>query len=255
MNKTYTVFKYTLLEVIRSKLMIVIPIVSTIILFVSYLSSAFAYGAPGRVAIDIGLGLMSLANLAISIFVGATLVGKEIESKTIYMIISKPISRIEFLIGKILGLCIVLVLNVVCQTVVCTIIYQIAKGEVPSLLYYVGLFSLFESIVVMLIAIVFSLMTNVSLTVIFTFLTWGVGCVLSETQKILFSKSNAYLNELLTIASMVFPDFSKFNIKDFVLYQQTLPDEYIAKAALYFMFYSGAIFVLASTLFKNKDLS
>ena len=255
MNNLFTVFRYTFIEVVRSKLMVLIPIISLVILFISYLSSTFAYGAPGRVAIDIGLGLMSISNLVVAVLVGSSLISKEIESKTIYMIISKPISRNQFLIGKILGLCCFLIINVIVQGIVSILIYKFFSGSIPALLYYTCLLSLFESLILMLITIFFSLISNVSLTVIFSFLIWIVGSALAETQKIIFLKSNQVLSVILKIGIKILPDFSKFNVKDFVLYQQVLPDGYLSNALLYFVLYSLAIFIAVSLIFKNKDLN
>lgn len=255
MNNILAVFKYTFIEVVRSKLMVLIPVISAAIIFISYLSSSFAYGAPARVAIDIGLGLMSLSNIIVAILVGATLISKEIESKTIYMIISKPISRSHFLIGKILGLGSFLVINVAAQGLICTFIYQSFKGDTPSLLFYVCLFSLFEAFVVMLISVMFSLLSSVALTVIFTLLTWVIGGAIAETQKMLFLKNNNFLLEIVRFSSKVLPDFSKYNVKDFVLYQQTLPDGYLLKTMMYFFFYSSFVFLLTNLIFKKKDLN
>lgn len=255
MNNIFYVFKYTFIEVVRSKLMVLIPIISMMIVFISYLSSSFAYGAPGRVAIDVGLGLMSLSNLIVAILVGATLVSKEVESKTIYMIISKPISRSHFLIGKVLGLGSFLTINVIVQGLVCTFLYRFFNGNIPELLFYVCLFSLFEAFVIMLISVTFSLVSNVSLTVIFTLLVWIAGGVMAETQKIIFLKNNRFLQSIISVASKLLPDFSKYNVKDFVLYQQTLPDGYMIKTLFYFVFYVLFVFVLASLIFKRKDLN
>lgn len=255
MNNILSVFKYTFIEVVRSKLMVLTPIISAVIIFISYLSSSFAYGAPGRVAIDVGLGLMSLSNLIVAILVGATLVSKEIESKTIYMIISKPISRSHFLVGKVFGLGSFLVINMLVQGTVCAFLYKFFNGPIPELLIYVCLFSLFEAFIIMLISIMFSLISNVSLTVIFTVLVWVAGSIMSETQKISFLKNNKVLVEIIQIASKILPDFSKYNVKDFVLYQQTLPMGYLEKTILYFILYSLFIFIGTSILFNKKDLN
>lgn len=255
MKNIITVFKYTFIEVARSKVMIIIPIISVAIFFISYLSSTFAYGAPARVAVDIGLGLMSLANITVAIFLGATLISKEIESKTIYMIISKPISRAHFLIGKSLGLMSVIFINGIVQTLTCVVIYHFFQGNVSSLIYFVGLFSMFESLIIMLFAIMYSLISNTSLAVIFTIVTWVISHVIIETQKILFLKNNALLSSVLNISSKFLPDFSRFNVKDFVLYEQSLPSSFLLMTILYFFIYTAILLILTNLIFKKKDLN
>lgn len=255
MKKSFVIFKYTFVEIVRSKLMVFIPLVSGIILFASYLSSTFAYGAPGKVAIDIGFGLMSITNLVIAIFAGANLVNKEIETKTVYMVISKPISRGSFLLGKTLGLSFVLFINVVVQTIVCSILYWNFNGSIPKLVYYVGLFSLFEAILLMLISICYSLFTTVPLSVIFSVVSWIVGNVLFETKKIIFLKDNHFLEKTLDVGAIFVPNFSQFNVKDFIIYQQDLPSDFILRSILYFIVYTCAIYLFAKLLFDRKDLN
>ena len=70
----------------------------------TYVATEFTYGVPERVALDFGLGMLSLSSLSISLFLGVSLLSKEIESRTVYMVISRPVPRFAFIIGKILGL-------------------------------------------------------------------------------------------------------------------------------------------------------
>src|SRR5438093_11446617 len=86
---------------------VLLLIVSAI--FVSELSA----GAEAKITIDLGLSAMLLFGVFIAIFVGVGLVYKEIERRTLYAILSKPVTRAEFLIGKYLGLCLTLLVNIV----------------------------------------------------------------------------------------------------------------------------------------------
>ncbi len=111
MKNTITIAKYTFVEVYRSKIMLGIIFLAIGMLMITMVASVFAYGAPEKVALDFAIGMMSVANLLIAIFLGVTLISKEIESKTLYMILSRPINRFEFLTGKVIGLSTVLIVN------------------------------------------------------------------------------------------------------------------------------------------------
>lgn len=251
----FLVSRFTFIEVARSKLMVAIPILGFMLLFVAYIASSFAYGAPGRVAVDVGLGLMSMSNLFMAIFIGSTLISKEVDSKTIYMIISKPLSRSSFILGKILGLLLVVMINAFVLVLLSQIIYRFFNGQFNNLVWWIGLMSLMESTIILLVAVFFSLFTNVSLTVIFTILVWVLGSVLSETQKLIFVKNNALLEGVTKMVSIVMPDFSKFNLKDFVLYQQTIETAYLLNTVLYFVLYALFMCFLNDYLFKKKDFN
>ena len=78
MKNIITVTKFTFLEVYRSRLMISLVFLALGLVLVTFVASEFAYGAPAKVALDVGLGIMSISNLIISIFIGSTLLNKEI---------------------------------------------------------------------------------------------------------------------------------------------------------------------------------
>ncbi len=254
MKKVFTVAKYTFLEVLRSKLMIVTPLLGAFIILISFVASSFAYGAPSRVAVDVGLGLLSLSNLFFAIFIGANLVSKELESKTIYMIVSKPVSRDAFIFGKILGFVLVLFINSAFLTAVTTGIGFFYNAYFDHLFLMVGVFSFFESLIVLLAAVFFSLITNVSLTVVFTILFFIFGQLIGETKKLLFAKINEEISIILKISEFIIPDLSRFNLKDMALYTKVIPMNYFWNGTISFFLYTAFFLLLITFIFKRKDL-
>lgn len=254
MKNTLTVAKYTFIDVYRSKVMASIFFMALGLLFVAYIASEFAYGAPAKVALDFSLGLTTISNLVMAIFIGATLIRKEIDQRTLYMILSRSISRHSFLIGKILGLSLVLIINTTILSLVGQSVFYYLGGSFQKLIYWCMLFSFFESFIIMLFAILFSLITNTALSVIFSLVVFVVGHSLNETSKILMAKESVVVSTILNIASYVVPNFYKLNLKDFVLYKQTLPMNYLINTGVYSTFYIAALLCLLASIFKNKNL-
>ncbi len=254
MKNILTVTKFTFLEVYRSKLMISLVFLSIGLLGVSYVASEFAYGAPAKVALDVGLGIMSISNLIISIFIGANLINKEIEQRTLYMVISKPISRASFLMGKILGLSSVLLINSLVLGTLSILIYLLFKGTYSSLMFWTILFSFLEAFTVLVFAVFFSLITNTTLSVIFTIAVFIVGHAINETSKLLLVKVSSFYSSLIDISFILVPNFYKLNLKDFVLYQQNISNDYLLSTLLYLAFYLLALLSAVLLIFKNKNL-
>lgn len=254
MKNLITVTRFTFLEVYRSRLMISILFLAAGLLLVSYVASEFAYGAPEKIALDVGFGIMSISNLIISIFIGATLINKEIEQRTLYMVLSRPISRASFLFGKILGLSTVLVLNTVCLGVLSILLYLKFGGNFQSLFLWTLYFSFFEAFVVLLFSVLFSLVTNTTLSVIFTMAVFVIGHAINETSKSLFVKMSGFFQNMVDVGFFVFPNFYRLNLKDFVLYKQTVSTEYLYMTHLYVLSYLIALVVLVLLIFKNKNL-
>jgi ABC-type transport system involved in multi-copper enzyme maturation permease subunit len=254
MIKTLIVTKYTFIEVYRSRVMLSIVFIALGLVAVAYVASEFAYGAPAKVALDFGYGLTSISNLIMAIFIGSTLLSKEIENRTLYMILSRPMSRTSFMLGKVLGLSSVLIINTVLLSLVSVGIYYYLGGQISSLMFWAAWFSLIEAFVIMLFSIMFSLLTSNALAIIYTIIIWIVGHSLGATAKIFATKANSFFNYMLKIFSCLIPDLEKINLKDMLLYEQALPMRYLLNAQVYVSIYTVALLFLISFLFKNKNL-
>lgn len=252
--KLLTVSKFTFLEVYRSKLMFGLVLLAFGLLVITYVASAFAYGAPAKVALDVGLGIMSLANVAIAIFIGSTLLSREIEQRTLYMILSRPISRTSFLLGKILGLSSVLLLNTLILGLLSLFLFMQQGGTYQVLFPWVLLFSLFEALIILVFAVFFSLITNMTLSVICTFAICVTGHALNETSRLIIIKLSPVLKFIIDTSFFFIPNLYKLNLKDFLLYQQQINSHYLLMTQLYAVLYLAAMFTLIMLIFKNKNL-
>ncbi len=254
MKKALKVAQYTFIEVYRSKVMFSILFIAIGLVVVSYVASEFAYGAPAKVALDFGFGLMVISNLVMAIFIGTTLLSKEIESRTLYMILSRPISRISFMFGKILGLSSVLIVNTVLLSSFSVGIYYYLKGVPSSIMIWTAWFSLVEAFIIMLFAVLYSLITSNGLAVIYTIFTWIVGHSFATTTKSVFAKSSLFFSNLLKATSFIIPDLDKINLKDLMIYEQSISLNFIVYTQLYVTFYIAALLLVISHVFKNKNL-
>ncbi len=254
MKTTLVVSKFTFIEVYRSKVMTSILFLALGLILITYIASEFAYGAPAKIALDFGLGIMTLSSFGMAIFIGSTLLTKEVEQRTLYMILSKPISRGSFLIGKIIGLSSVLFINAIVLSSLAAGIYIFLGGSWNNLIFWASLFSFFEALLVLIIAVFFSLITNTAMSVIYSIVILVIGHSLNETAKISFAKMNPFFNYVVKIGNVVLPNLYKLNLKDFVIYQQSVDTVYLVKVLVYFFLYTTALLLFVLQIFKNKNL-
>lgn len=254
MKSLLVVSKYTFLEVYRSKVMLSILFLGFGLLVLSYVASEFAYGAPTKVALDVGFGIMSLSNLVISIFIGSTLLAKEIEQKTIYMVISRPISRTSFLFGKMIGLSSVLLINTLVLGILSCSLYLFFGGQWQDLFVWTIYFSFIEALFIMSFAVLFSLITNTTLSVILSLSIFVTGHAINETSKLFFTKNSIFFDIVVKCSSMLIPNFYRLNLKDFVLYKQNVSSEYLVSTNAYALFYLSFLLVILLNIFRTKSL-
>jgi ABC-2 type transport system permease protein len=101
LNKIFTITKYTFLDLYKSRILLNCLFLGILLLAATILASEFTYGTPEKVALDFGLGVTSISTVAIAIFMGVSLIANEIESRTIYLVLSRNIGRSDFIIVKV----------------------------------------------------------------------------------------------------------------------------------------------------------
>lgn len=254
MKNYLTVSKYTFIEIYRSKLMLSLLFIAIGLVTLCYVAASFGYGAPEKIALDVGLGVIGISNVVISILLGATLIGKEIEQRTLYMILSKPISRTSFLMGKITGLSTVLFMNTVLLGLLSLGLYVFLGGKFAPLIVWTWWFSFVEAVIVLLFAVMFSLVTNTTITILNTVVVYVVGHSLNEVSKTVFAKMSSFNAFLLDSASYFIPNLYRLNLKDHVIYKQTLPLDFLMLNQAYATSYLMALILAVVIIFNNKNL-
>ncbi len=133
-------------------------------------------GQEARTIVNLGLGAMLLFGAFISIFVGVSLVGKEIEKRTVFAIFSKPIGRGEFIVGKYLGLCLTLLVNVLVMGVGVSLALLYVGGGNLAISVWATIFLIFlELTILTAVAILFSSFSSPALSALLTFLIFIIG--------------------------------------------------------------------------------
>jgi ABC-type transport system involved in multi-copper enzyme maturation permease subunit len=225
------------------------------LLLVTFVAYSFSYGDPTRIALDFGAGMLSLSSVGIAIFMGVSLFYDEIDNRTIYQIISRPVSRTSFLVGKTIGLSFVLILNILILCVISLSLYFFLGGESSSLIYWNILFTIIESVMVLSVVTMFSLVTSKVFSVILTVSLYIIGHAISGVKLLTFIKDRPYLEDIIDIYQFILPGFYKLNIKDFLTYKNDLDLAYILSTVGYGVIYTIGILCLSIFIFNKKDLN
>src|SRR5713101_10022700 len=113
MSRTVPIARNAFREAVRDRVLYNLVIFALLLIVGAIFLGELSAGQEAKIIVDFGLSAILLFGVFIAIFVGVGLVSKEIERRTLYAILSKPIGRGEFLLGKYLGLCLTLLLNVI----------------------------------------------------------------------------------------------------------------------------------------------
>lgn len=202
---------------------------------------------------DFGLAAISLFSVLIAVFVGIGLVYKEVDKRTIYTVLSKPIKRYEFILGKYLGLLLTLLLNLAIMAAGLVLIL-LFFGNVFTGSFFVALYFIYlELMLLTALTIFFSSFTTPMLSALFTLALFVIGH-LSADLKFLGMKSESLMVKYLANFTYYFlPNLDNFNIRGPVVYGQSVGVERVLAVTAYGLLYLGVLLVLAVIIFQRKD--
>lgn len=254
LSKLYLISLYTFKEILKSKILLITFFIGVLLMLATYVATEFTYGTPEKVALDFGLGMLSFSSLGMALFLGATLLPAEINSRTVYMVISRPVPRWIFILGKIFGLCAILLINVLILSSMALICSSLLGGSIDNIMIWAIIFNCLESLLLLLVVVFLSLFLNTSLTSVVSLFILILGHAIKETQTTSFVKDRGYLNSILEIYHMVLPGFYKLNLKDFVIYQVDIDRSYLINSFIYGSCYSLFLLVMIIFIFNKKNL-
>ena len=250
--KTVAIATNTFREAIRDRILYLILVFAILMIGSSRILSLLTVGAEEKIVKDIGLASISLFGVATAIFVGVGLVFKEIEKRTVYTLVSKPIRRSQFILGKYLGLVMVLAVNVVVMT---AFFYGllIAKGWMDPGITRAIVLIFIELMLVTAIAILFSSFSTPILSSLFTVtfyiighLSWGLLLLADKVEGDLGKQVCRFLYRIL-------PNLDAMNVRGMVVHGIEVPLSQVFFATSYGVSYTVIVLALAVLIFRRRD--
>ncbi|MDC1173812.1 ABC transporter permease subunit [Bacteriovoracaceae bacterium] len=246
---------YTFKQILKSRILLVSFILSIAVVVSTYIAAEFTYLTQIRVIIDVGLGFMNLLSVGVAIFLGVNLISDEIENRTLYFMLSKPVSRKSFLFGKISGMVLILLSIVVITAINCNLIMYFITSTIRADFFVASFFILIEAVLMLFLVIILSLLSNKVISVIASLSIYIVGCQLVTLRTVTSIKNNEFVLNLIDMYRYLLPDFSLIDFKKYVIYSHAVPDGFFTTALFYCVALVATYGVLLAILFDNKELS
>ncbi len=243
----------TFREAIRDKVLYSLLFFAVLMVGISYILDELTIGEKTKIIKDFGLASISIFGVMIAIFVGIGLVYKEIERKTIYNILSKPIPRYQFIIGKYLGLIMTLLIEVVVMSVVLFTMLYFYEGKIDFALFPAIAMIFIELMIVTAFALLFSSFSTPILSGLFTLSFYIIGHLTADLLELGRRSHNQSLKYFTEILYYILPNLEYFNIKGKVVYHQNLEQGYLFFASVYGILYILIILLISIVIFQKRD--
>ena len=209
-----------------------------------------------QVVINLGLTAVSLFGVVIAIFIGIGLVSKEIEKRTLYTVLSRPVRRWEFIVGKFFGLSGTLVVNTFFMAigVFGALLYVSHKFVKADALILVALyFIVLEFLIICALALLFSSFSSPLLSAVFAFSLFVIGSF-AEDLRNFAGMAHGVPGWLAIGAAYLVPNFSAFNVISSIAHAQPVAGQLILQNTLYALFYAAMALSGAVLIFQRRNL-
>jgi ABC-2 type transport system permease protein len=275
----------TFTELTRLKVFYVVLLFALLLIGNSIFMAQFTFQQEFQVLKDIALGSMSIFTSLLAVVATAQLIPRDLEDRTIYTILAKPVARFEYLLGKLAGVLLLLALSLIIMSVLFFVVLKVreqtvlnetlrrmgasppeqmaeALGAVRTSAFNVNLFSGIAIIYVKacLLAALTLFVSTFATTTIFTTVVmvfiYFIGH-LQSTARACWLQTNAagWITKLfLALVALFFPDLQLFNLVDDIVVGTAIPPALFAKTAALGFFYTGFYLLLAWSVFYRKEL-
>jgi Cu-processing system permease protein len=248
-----TIAVNTVREAVRSKVLYVLLFFAIVLIGTGVLLSTLSYVERERILQDVGLASIRLFGAAIAIFVGVGLIHKEVDRRTIFTILSKPVSRSEFLLGKYAGLVVTLWIQVAIMAVCFVVVSWLAgapvtAGHAKAMLLVAG-----ELAVLVAVATLFSSFTTPMLASLFSAGFYVVGHLSRDLRELGAQSGDPMVANVTAAMHRVLPDLDAFNATIEAVHGLPIPAAAIWQPFLYGACYSAALLLLAAVIFQRRD--
>lgn len=246
----------TFREAVRDRVLYNLVVFALLLVASAPLFSQISIGMERLIVVNVGLSSISIFGVIIAIFIGIGLVSKEIEKRTLYTILSRPVRRWEFITGKYLGLMLTLAVNTGLMTAgLYLALFIFARNQNPAdpQLLVAVYFTLLELAMITAITLLFSSFSSPIFSAIFTFAMFVIG-TFAEDLRNFAALAHGLTKWLATAVAYIVPNFASLNVIALVAHDQPVSLRLMLFNTLYALLYTAFAIVIATLVFERRNL-
>jgi ABC-type transport system involved in multi-copper enzyme maturation permease subunit len=243
-------------ESVRDRVFYNLLLFAVLLVGATFLIGQLTAGQDVKIIKDLGLAATSIFGLFIAVFIGIGLVWKEVERRSVYSLLSKPVQRYQLVVGKYLGLVLTLAVNVLVMAIALQLLLMAVSGRL--MMPNPGMAKAFLLIFVQLmlvtaIALFFSTFSSPMLSAVLTFGLYVIGhfnADLKNFEAVVESRPAAWLARTLYY---LLPNLAPFDVKALAVHNQPIPGGFVALTIGYAVLYIAALLVAGCLVFSRRD--
>ncbi len=251
----FTIARNTFREAVRDRVLYNLVVFVLLITGSAVFLGELTDGQEARTIVNLGLGAMLVFGVFIAIFVGVGLVSKEIEKRTLYTIFSKPIGRGEFIVGKYLGLCLTLFINVLIMGFgVSLALLYVGGNDLAFSIWDAILLIFFELAIITAVAILFSSFSSPALSALLTFMVFIIGHFSASLREFAQNLGSQFAKIFFGFIYYVMPNLAHFEFRTESAHGLTPGFATLGGTLLYSIVYISILLAITILIFSRRNL-
>lgn len=243
----------TFKEIIRDRILYGLVIFAVLLLGLSLALGELSFQEQARITADFGLMGVHLSTVILSIFVGSTLVSKEIEKRTIFTLLSHAVSRTQFLVAKLLGMLLVLLAVMVGLAIILILLFNYLDMPVTET-FFIALGGIFlEGAVLLSLTIFFGIFASPLLAVSFSLALFLIGHWVNDLKFFADKSASEAFRTFAIGINYALPNLERFNWRSSVTYNDAISLSSVLSASAYAGFWILILTCVAAIAFRRRD--
>ncbi len=256
-RRVFAIARNAFREAVRDRVLYNLVVFVLLLIAGAIFLGEISAGQEAKIIVDLGLSAILLFGVFIAIFVGVGLVYKEIERRTLYAILSKPIGRGEFLLGKYLGLCLTLLVNVAIMGVGLSLaLIYVRRGWDPLVvrIWPAILLIYIELAILTGVALLFSAFSSPALSALLAFFVFVIGHFSADLKTLATSMGSVPSRWIFAGLYYLLPNFANYNAITAAAHGQAVDGRAIAAGAVYGLVYVAVLLSATTLIFSRRNL-
>jgi Cu-processing system permease protein len=257
MRRVGVVALNTFREAVRDRVLYNLVFFALLMMAAAIIVGQISIGIEQTVIVSLGLSAISVIGLLISVFLGVGLVSKEMDKRTLYALLAKPVRRWEFLLGKFAGLVLTMAVNTAAMAlglflVMLYVKQLLERGDAVVLVavYFIWL----KLALVIALALLFSCFTTPLLAILFTAGLYVVGLYVQELRDLPVEVMSPAMAAFTKWLSYLLPNFENYNVMAMAAHGQLVPGTFILQNSVYTVVYCAIVLTAAAVVFSRRNL-
>ena len=240
----------TFREAIRDRILYLFLGFAVVMVVGTKLFGMLTVGDESKIIKDIGLAAMQFFSMLIAVMMSMILISREVDNRTVFNILAKPVQRWQFILGKYLGLVAIVGANLLLITIVLVITVLLTTGELDPMLVFAAAMTMLE----MLVLAAFAVLTRPILGSLMTLAVFVVGHMSADLWLLTRQLPGALTRGAIAVVYYLLPNLERFNFRTEIVHDLPIPAAAVAWACVYGFAFATVALLLADLRFRTKDL-